>query len=168
MLYRYVGSRGIAERAGFTVRGVPITSPEDVIRWIAANADESRASNKVTVTFVVDEEGRLLVADRHSEHVACAGGRPVRASGEMCFALECGRVTAARVSNQSTGYCSEPESWSAVISALAGAGLEPPDGFDPRCEFRRCVKCGSLNLVKCGAFECGVCEAELPHEYNVQ
>jgi hypothetical protein len=167
MLYRYVGSRGIAERAGSTVRGTPLAAPDDLVQWITAS-EALLPSNEVTVTFVVDEEGRLLIADRHSEHVACAGGRPVRAAGEMCFVLEGAGARVVRVSNQSTGYCPEPESWAEVVVALRGAGLEPPEGFEPRCEFRRCVKCGALNLVKCGVFECGVCAAELPGEYNCQ
>ena len=168
MLYHYVGSKGIAARAGQTVRGTPIASPQDLLRWLTSTADDPRTSIEVIVTFVVSAEGTLLVADRHSEHVACAGGRPVRAAGELCFAPEGGRATVTRVSNQSTGYCPEPESWADVAAALRAAGFEPPAGFDPRCEFRRCLKCGSLNLVKCGVFECGVCEAELPREYNVQ
>jgi hypothetical protein len=140
----------------------------DVVRWITSTAEADRDSDEITVTFVVNEEGVLLIADRHSEHVACAGGRPVRAAGEMCFARKANRVTVARVSNQSTGYCPEPESWAEVVRVLRAAGLEPPASFDPRCEFRRCAKCGSLNLVKCGVFECGICEAELPGEYNCQ
>ncbi|HEY1187219.1 MAG TPA: hypothetical protein VGE74_06145 [Gemmata sp.] len=159
MLYNYVGSRSIAERSGDTVRGAPVRAPADVLPWLA--------SGEVTVTFVVNEEGTLLVADRHSEHVACAGNRPVLSAGEMTFATESGRPVVTRISNQSTGYCPEPESWGAVVGALRTARLEPTDGFDPRCEFRRCVQCASLNLVK-GVFECGVCEAELPREYNAQ
>lgn len=166
MLYHYVGPREIAERAGTTVRGVSLTSPEDVVRWLTSRGEPLHA--EITATFVVNAEGMLLVADRHSEHVACAGNRPVRAAGELCFVLEGGRVKVIRASNQSTGYCPEPESWVGVVAALRAAGLEPPECFDPCCEFRRCVKCGSLNLVKCGIFECGVCEAELPAAYNVQ
>jgi hypothetical protein len=163
VLYHYVGSRGIAARSGSAVRGAPIRSPADALQWVP------RTSVEVTVTFVVNEAGALLIADRHSEHVACAGGRPVRAAGEMCFAREGARATVTRVSNQSTGYCPEPESWADVVAALEAAGLEPPAGFDPRCEFRRCVAgCGALNLVKGGVFECAVCGAELPREYNAQ
>ncbi|MCI0705006.1 MAG: hypothetical protein L0241_28435 [Planctomycetia bacterium] len=55
-----------------------------------------------------------------------------------------------------------------VVAALRAAGLEPTEGFDPMCEFRRCLACGSLNLVKCDVFECNVCEANLPREYNCQ
>ncbi|MBN9120138.1 MAG: hypothetical protein J0I06_13395 [Planctomycetes bacterium] len=166
MLYRYVGSCGIA-RCGSDVRGTPVTAPADAAKWITS-AGGSRTPAEVTVTFVVTAEGALLVADRHSEHVACAGGRPVRAAGELCLALEGGRVTVTRVSNQSTGYCPEPETWAVVAAALRAAGLEPPDGFDPRCEFRRCEACGALNLVKCGVFECAGCGADLPCEYNAQ
>jgi hypothetical protein len=166
VLYHYVGSRQIAERAGYVVRGTPITSSDDVVRWLTSRGEPPHT--EVTVTFVVNAEGTLLIAERHSEHVACAGNQPVRAAGELRFALEGGRVKVTRASNQSTGYCPEPESWAEVVAALRGAGLEPPEGFDPRCDFRRCVKCGSLNLVKCGVFECCVCEAELPAAYNVQ
>src|SRR5687767_10159400 len=124
MLYHYVGSKGIAARAGQAVRGAPIASPEDLVRWIAAAGEVPRTSLEITVTFVVSAEGVLLVADRHSEHVACAGGRPVRAAGELCFALEGGRATVTRASNQSTGYCPEPESWADVAAALRAAGFE--------------------------------------------
>jgi len=123
-----------------TVRGVPVASPEDIVRWINSTDQSPRASNEVTATFVVNDEGTLLTADRHSEHVACAGNRPVRSAGEMCFALDDARVIVTRISNQSTGYCPEPESWAAVVAALRAARLEPTEGFDPRCEFRRCTQ----------------------------
>ncbi|AWM38760.1 hypothetical protein GobsT_30400 [Gemmata obscuriglobus] len=160
MLYHYVGPRSIAARSGAAVCGVPVSTPTDLLPRLS--------SGNVTVTFVVSAEGTLLVADRHSEHVACAGNRPVRAAGEMCFAIERGRVVVTRVSNQSTGYCPEPDSWDAVADALRAVGLEPTAGFDPRCEFRRCVACGWLNLVKHGVFECVGCRADLPDEYNAQ
>lgn len=156
MLYRYIGPREIANRCGQTVREVPVTSATDVARWIRSIGELVREASEVTVTFVVNEEGTLLVADRHSEHVACAGGRPVRAAGEMCFALGADRAAVTRVSNQSTGYCPEPESWVEVATALRSAGLDLPEGFEPRCEFRRCEKCSSINIVKSGVFECGV------------
>lgn len=160
MLYRYVGSRSVAERCGYTVRGSPVCAPEDFLPWLE--------SSEVTVTFVVNEQGALLIADRHSEHVACAGNRPVRAAGEMTFVRDGGRIAITRISNQSTGYCPEPESWDSVVDALQAVGLEPTGGFDPRCEFRRCLKCRSLNLVKDRVFECAVCETALPTEYNAQ
>jgi len=62
------------------------------------------------VTFVIDQSGTLLVADRQSEHVACAGRQPVLSAGEMTFLVSGKVVEMAEVSNQSTGYCPEPES----------------------------------------------------------
>ncbi len=164
--YRYVGPKRIADRIRPEPAGVPIRSPEDVRAWVRSTAQELSAGC-VTATFVVDAVGVLLVADRRSEHVACAGGQPVRSAGEITFAV--GRaVGVVAVSNQSTGYCPEPESWPAVAATLVAAGLEPPAGFALACEFRRCVGCGSLTLVKGGVFECGVCGAELPAAYNAQ
>ncbi len=165
-VYRYVGPKRIADRAPSEPAGVPIRSPEDVLGWVRATTQELSAGC-VIATFIVDATGLLLVADRRSEHVACAGGQPVRSAGEITFAV--GRtVEVAAVSNQSTGYCPEPESWSAVAAALASAGLEPPFAFSLACEFRRCVGCGSLTLLKGGVFECGVCSRDLPAAYNCQ
>lgn len=92
----------------------------------------------------------------------------MRAAGELTVALECGRVVVTRLSNQSTGYCPQPESWNAAAAALRAIGLEPPTGFDPRCEFRCCERCGALNIVKHDAFDCAVCDASLPRAYNAQ
>lgn len=165
-LYRYVGPRRIADRVRPGSAGVPIRSPGDVLAWVRATGQEL-SGGCVIATFVVDAAGVLLVADRRSEHVACAGGQPVRSAGEITFAVGWG-VEVAAVSNQSTGYCPEPESWPAVAAALTAAGLELPTGFALACDFRRCVGCGSLTLVKGGVFECGVCGADLPPAYNCQ
>jgi hypothetical protein len=73
-------------------------------------------------TFVIDLNGDLLVADRRSEHVACAGGGPVLSAGEMFFLVEEDRVEVTDVSNQSTGYCPEPSSWPGVAAALDRIG----------------------------------------------
>ena len=165
-LYQYVGPKRIADRAPCEPAGVPIRSPGDVLAWVRATAQEPSAGC-VIATFIVNASGVLLVADRRSEHVACAGRQPVRSAGEITFAV--GRaVEVAAVSNQSTGYCPEPESWPAVAAALGSAGLVAPDGFALACVFRFCPGCGAKNLVKGGVFECGVCGAELPAAYNCQ
>lgn len=164
--YRYVGPRHIADRAPAEPAGVPIRLAEDVRAWVRSSGQEL-CDGCVIATFVVDAAGTLLVADRRSEHVACAGGRHVRSAGEITFDI--GRAVAvAAVSNQSTGYCPEPESWPAVEAALVAAGLEPPAGFALACVFRRCDGCASLTLIKDGVFECGICGGGLPAGYNVQ
>ena len=165
-LYRYVGPRHIAERISPERTGVPVTSPGAVRAWVRESAQDL-SSGQVTATFVVDHTGALLIADRRSEHVACAGGRPVRAAGEITFRLATS-VEVLEVSNQSTGFCPEPESWLAVAAALSGAGLVAPPGYTLACEFRRCAACGNITLIKHRVFECGMCRSELPVNYNVQ
>ena len=86
----------------------------------------------------------------------------------MTFLVSGKVVEMAEVSNQSTGYCPEPESWPAVAAALAAAGLSGLDRFSPSCVIRRCVLCDQKNLVKDGLFECQVCGKELPATYNCQ
>jgi hypothetical protein len=167
-LYRYIGPKQIADRVQNEAGGFPIRSPEDVRAWVRDSAQEL-SNGCVIATFVVDADGALRIADRRSEHVACSGGRVVRSAGEITFRLS-RTVEIAAVSDQSTGFCPEPESWPAVAvaAALGSAGLAAPDGFSRSCEFRRCVKCGGLTLVKDGEFECAICGAELPAKYNCQ
>ena len=71
------------------------------------------------------------------------------------------------VSNQSTGYCPEPESWPAVARALAFLGTDAPPGYTTVFIFRRCTACGQINLVKEDWFYCAVCQAPLPAEWNL-
>jgi hypothetical protein len=167
-LYRYVGPKQIADRVRPDRGGTPIHSPAEVIAWTLLSGQELDADGCVTATFVIDDAGTLLVADRRSEHVACAGGRPVQSAGEITFEIDPPAVRVVGVSNQSTGYCPEPESWPAVAAALAAAGLDPPAGFALACVFRRCLKCGAKTLIKDGVFECGVCGRDLPAAYNGQ
>jgi hypothetical protein len=71
------------------------------------------------------------------------------------------------VTNQSTGYCPEPESWPAVAAALDRIPLPHPGGFTPSFIFRRCPACVQLNVVKEGDFTCAVCGADLPLRWNL-
>ncbi len=158
--YLYVGPPEIAAAADRNSARVKVTSAGD-LRYLSDDP-----TNMVTVTFVVDTDGDLWIADRRSEHGACARGGPVLSAGEMTFQIDSDDVDAAHVTNQSTGYCPEPESWAAVATALEDAGISHGNDFDMRCEFRRCV-CGQINIVKNGVYECGVCEAELPFDWNL-
>jgi hypothetical protein len=164
--YSYVGPAEIASRATSATGGRLVQSPADIGHWIGDTGQEV-LGGLVIATFVVDEEGRLRIADRRSEHVACASGRSVRSAGEMTFAVG-PPIAVVGVSNQSTGYCPEPESWPAVASALTAIGFAAPAGFQPACQFRRCQACGNVTLVKDGNFECGLCRETLPTGYNVQ
>ncbi len=166
-LYRYVGSKKIAEQNAAAPMGTRIESPEDVRRWMRQTNQDDDAAGNVVATFVIDGDGWLRIADRRSEHVACAGGRPVRSAGEMTFAVSRKSVSVAWVTNQSTGYCPEPDSWPAVEEALGRASIPAPDGFSQAFEFRRCPRCRSINIVKDGLLECGACSAPLPEQWNL-
>ena len=158
--YTYVGPAEIRAAIG-PQSGTAIGSIDDLRRWLAAHALE-REEGAIPATFVVSIDGTLRLASRRSEHVACAGGADVLAAGEIFFASD--RVTA--VSNQSTGYCPEPESWPAVASALERAGIAHPQRFTRELVFRRCPACGERNIVKDDFFGCAICDAPLPAAWN--
>ena len=81
-------------------------------------------------------------------------------------ALVDGDLEIAEISNQSTGFCPEPESWFSVSQALDRIPLDHPGKFTINFIFRRCVKCGLLNLVKENLFFCADCNTELPRNWN--
>lgn len=164
--YHYVGPPDIKARVAGRPAGTRITSVADIRDWDRGTGQRPAPDGLVAATFVIDIEGGLLLADRRSEHVACAGGGPVLSAGEMFFLVEANRVEVAEISNQSTGFCPEPESWAAVAAALDRIGVVHPVRFTTVIVFRRCEKCGERNVVKEGWFVCGVCGADLPAEWN--
>jgi hypothetical protein len=115
-----------------------VRAPADVTRWVADTRQKLDPDRCVTATFVVRTDGQLWIADRHSEHVACAEGGDVLSAGEMTFRVRGSEIEVVEVTNQSLGYCPEPESWPAVEAALAQAGIEYPDSFTAAFTFRRC------------------------------
>lgn len=119
-------------------------------------------------TFVVAVDGVLRLALRRSEHVACAGGAEVLGAGEIAFARDGAGWTVSEVSNQSTGYCPDPDCWPAVGDALDRAGVPNPGEFTDAVVFRRCPACAERNLVKEADFVCVVCGVELPQEWNFE
>lgn len=64
------------------IQRAEIKNSEDVRAWCEADR-----SQWITVTFAVDTDERLWIADRRSEHVACANGGDVLAAGELTFAV---------------------------------------------------------------------------------
>jgi hypothetical protein len=147
--YAYVGPAEIRRAVADSPQGTVVRGVEDLVFG-------------EPVTYVVGVDGLLRIAHRRSEHVACAGGGEVLAAGE----LTASRAGVVDVSNQSTGYCPEPESWPAVERALETAGIAHPGRFTMAVIFRRCEACGERNLVKDDWFECALCETALPREWN--
>lgn len=165
-LYHYVGPAAIMDRTRDAPPGVRIESAADLREWLRSTGQRSNGSGLIPVTFVIDEDGFLRVADRASEHVACSGRKPVRSAGEMFLRVTADELEVEEVSNQSTGFCPEPTSWPAVSAALDRLGVQHPGRFTSAVTFRRCTACGERNVVKDGWFTCGVCGADLPTAWN--
>jgi hypothetical protein len=161
--YRYVGPPDVLSAVRPGGEGRLIGSPADLAAWLMTRGEDERAE---PVTFVIDLGGALRLAPRRSEHVACADGASVLSAGEITFLRDQGRWTVSEISNQSTGYCPDPDSWPAVAAALDRAGLEHPGGFTDPVVFRRCPECEERNLVKDAFFACAVCGADLPEAWN--
>ena len=160
--YRYVGSEEIARQAHAAIERLQPTAPADIRAW---SARVKRSA--LEFTYIVDTGGNLWLSDRRTEHVACARGAQVLGAGEIEIALGPDRVTVASITNQSTGYCPEPDCWPAVRDALARAGLEPPDGFTYAFRFRRCPTCRGINILKDAMPECPSSGTDLPAAWNL-
>lgn len=154
--YAYVGPERIRVAAAREPEGTVITSAAALRAWALAHPDAASGA-----TYVIDTRGKLRLAPRRSEHVACAGGGRVLAAGELCVAG--GAILS--LTNQSTGYCPEPRCFPAVRDALAAAGIGAPARWTHAFTFRRCT-CGQINLIKDADYTCGVCGRDLPEEWN--
>lgn len=157
--YHYIGPEHILVKVEKKFAGQRIKTPSDVAKWTEKTGQELE-NGRLVVTFVIGPSGRLLIADRHSEHVQCAVGRPVLSAGEMTFEFHKKNVMVTEVSNQSTGYCPHVRSWPQVEKALDEIGLEHPGLFTAAITFGRCPNCHNHVIVKPAYPECGECGAE--------
>src|SRR5262249_22382122 len=138
--YPYVGPPEIAATAAGSKPGFHPRDVAELGGWLARTFARER---EIVTTFVVDKAGRLRLAPRRSEHVACAGGEAVLSAGELTFRIDGTsgpRVTEA--TNQSTGFCPDPSSFPALGAELDRLGLSHPGRFTAEFIFRRCPKCG--------------------------
>ncbi|MGW2111785.1 hypothetical protein [Streptomyces sp. NPDC001948] len=162
--YRYVGPVELKTAVRPGGGGCRISSAADFDGWITGRSVAELAE---PFTFVVGMDGVLRLAPRRSEHVACAGGDMVLSAGEISFIREAHRWAVSEVSNQSTGYCPDVNSWPEVARALDNAGLERPSGFTHEVVFRRCLSCQEHNIVREDDFVCVFCGSDLPAAWNV-
>jgi hypothetical protein len=160
--YRYVGPVEFRSHM-FAVDAVAVDTSASLDGWLGGR---DRQELGEPFTFVVALDGVLRLASRRSEHVALACGHDVLAAGEMTFAsVERGwRVVA--VTNQSTGYCPDPDCWPAVGRALDRIGVPHPGTFTDKVIFRRCPTCDERNIVRDGDFTCALCNSALPRQWN--
>jgi hypothetical protein len=166
-VYQYVGSHELQSLLDQPSDRMPILQPDDVWTWLNTSQQKVARDHSVTATFIFDTNGQLWIADRHSEHVACAAGQPVLAAGEITFIMEHQQVRVSEITNQSTGYCPEAETWAVVSTSLDAIGIDHPEAFTTVFIFRRCSACRTINIVKEGIFECGVCETALSRDWNL-
>lgn len=161
--YQYVGPDDIRDIAKTQSPGATIQSLDDLTAWLASSPTERTADGNWIATFTVCENKHLRLAPRRSEHVACASGGPVLSAGEITIDVE---FAIAEISNQSTGFCPEPESWPIVESVLDRIGLNHPGHFTNAVVFRLCPKCNQRNIVKDSWYYCQLCDAKLPESWN--
>jgi hypothetical protein len=164
--YTYVGSQAIRQLVQPSSQRICVHKSEDILRWIKDTQQSLQSDRTVTATFIIDIDEQLWINDRHSEHIVCANGEDVLSAGEITFAVDNAQVEVAEVTNQSTGYCPESESWWAVVCALEKIGLSHPPDFTTAFVFRRCDACGTTNIVKDLWFECAVCQSPLSEHWN--
>ncbi len=164
--YRYIGSDDIKNLVCPSEHRAIVHQAQDIIRWIKGTGQLHKNTGFVVATFIIDTNENLWIADRHSEHYVCAQGKEVLSAGEITFSVDRSNVEVVEITNQSTGYCPEPESWTIVQQALTRAKIPHPKGFTFEFIFRRCEKCYAKNVVKEGWFDCGVCGAELSQDWN--
>ena len=161
--YTYVGPQQIQDASRRSAPGVVVKTNADLRKWLSENGLEADVDGSITATFVIDQNGDLRLAPRRSEHVACAGGGPVLSAGEITFSTT-GEVI--EINNHSTGFCPEPESWTACEAALSRIDVNHPHEFTKTVVFRLCPKCNERNIVKDNWFSCDLCGSELPSNWN--
>ncbi|MEM7580759.1 MAG: hypothetical protein AAF316_13130 [Cyanobacteria bacterium P01_A01_bin.80] len=165
-MYKYVGAEGIRQNTAHLPPGKKILSVNDIDNWIRETKQKPDSWGLIAATFVIDCEGYLRIANRHSEHIACAGGKFVLSAGEVFFQKSKNGLEVAEITNQSTGFCPEPESWQHVVKALDLIDIPHPSSFTIEFIFRRCSGCNQINIVKDNLFICSVCAAELSQNWN--
>lgn len=167
-LYPYVGPPAILKAVRLDTPRHEVTAAHLLTDWAIKWVGFGSRDTRFTFTYVVQPPARLFVADRHSEHVACARAGAVLTAGEITFERSGGFLSVVETSNLSTGYCPESHSWPALSSALVVSGFQPLEGFTFPFEFRYCVQCSHSCVIKDGVFECPACGHELPTSWNYQ
>lgn len=161
--YHYIGPAEIRNTARTQPSGTSILCVADLRTWLASTTTEHTQEGYWIATFTISIDKRLQLANRRSEHIACAAGGPVLSAGELTIDQN---YEVAEISNQSTGFCPEPESWWVVEAVLNRIGIKHPGRFTNIIIFRLCSHCNACNIVKDAWFYCQLCDAKLPERWN--
>jgi hypothetical protein len=161
--YRYVRPYELSKRPR-PADVVDVDNRDALRRWLTTRPHRDRAE---PFTYVITIDGILRLASRQCEHVACADGMDVLGAGEIQFEPGHNGWAVVMISNQSTGYCPDLDSWHAVASAFDRLGVGHPSGFTDPIVFRACTACKQTNVVRHGLLVCGMCGDELPETWNI-
>ena len=163
--YSYVGPEEIIAKMDTQFEGYKIYTSKDIQKWIVSTK-QVNTNQRIIATFIINEQEELVISDRHSEHVFCAGGKKVLSAGEITFCFDDKEIYVSEISNQSTGYCPKPNSWQVVEIVLDTLNIEYPPYFTSAFKFRHCEHCQSNSLIKEDIFVCAVCDTTLDLEWN--
>jgi len=161
--YQYIGPAEIHDTARTQPAGTSILCADDLRNWLMSTATEQTQEGSWIATFTIGVDETLQLATRRSEHTACAAGGPILSAGEITIDRD---YEVAEISNLSTGFCPEPESWSVVETVLNHIGIKHPGRFTNAIVFRLCPDCNERNIVKDSWFYCQLCDAKLPEKWN--
>lgn len=164
-LYHYIGPKELLRSLDNTSPRHELTGPSGLEQF-AKSIGVSFWNGSATFSYVVLPPMRLFIADRRSEHLACARGEPVLTAGEITFTKGSSGLEVSAANNLSTGYCPESSSWGALDLALRAANLSGIHGFAPSFEFRFCAECSMTCVIKNEVYECPRCLGVLPREWN--
>ena len=165
--YSYVGPEELLSLVKTVPKGFEVISAKQIFQWLNNDNQELDGNLQVIATYVIDQNKHLHLADRRSEHVACAGGEPVLCAGEITFFVDKNDIEVVEITNLSTGYCPEPDAWCMVSEVLTALDIKHPEDFTTSFIFRRCVQCGTTNVVKECWYYCAICDAELDKSWNL-
>lgn len=166
-LYPYVGSAAIRDAVDPASPRHEVKSSAGVHAWLLSQGEVWPEKREIVFTYVVLPPASLFIADRRSEHVACARGGEVLAAGEITLCRSGGDLEVVECSNLSTGYCPESSSYEALDRALTAAGFDEIESYTYPFEFRRCNGCGGIQVIKDDVYECSSCDRILPEKWNV-
>jgi len=164
--YKYIGSQDIIDNLPEKSARVYVNAAKDILEWIKDSKQSPEYDSCYIATFIISTDSKLWINDRHSEHVLCANGKNVLSAGEITFEVGKNAIEIVAISNQSTGYCPEPDSWASVVIALRNTKIPHPDDFTSKFIFRKCDNCGQKNIVKDDWYFCAVCDAPLSQTWN--
>ncbi len=165
-LYWYCGPKKVYTESVGKPLGRRISNSTELVDFLLEQeGDVSRGIG--TFSFILSKAGELRLASRRSEHVACAGRRPILSAGEITFEQQKSEICVDTITNQSMGYCPEPESWPAVEVALSEIAIPFPAYWTTAFQFRKCIQCGEHSILKDYDPFCPFCGTELPDHWNI-